>query len=632
MKDYECVLIILLLIVVLFFVFNRNDNCYRLKENFENSSYVFYQGYNSKDNLMDCNLKDYEENIDALSKVCDNLTNCVGFTNRGHLKSSNDLYKEPSFNNSNEGIYIKKDYNCNFEKIIKYTNNNLSPTIQGNLSSPINLNIATINNLSSTMRPTKTTMRPTKTTMRPTTTTMRPTTTTMRPTTTTMAPTFTQQPIIQAPPPPISSKYGSWPAMAPTITTMAPTTTTMRPTTTTMVPTTTTMRPTTQQPTQSSILYSFITHTFTTAGKSKSTGSIGPIGPTLDQVRNAYSSISWAQNNNFLNMTKQGIQEWTVPFTAKYKILAAGASGASTDDNGGKGAILQITTLLIIGEKIKILVGQAGERNPWGGGGGGGTFIVKNSETPIIVVGGGGGCDYNNSGSKNTTINASIGTSGQNGGLGESTNPGQGGQNGNGGKIGNGDGAGGGLLTNGEGKGGGVSFVNGGTGGIGDGQGYGGGGGFGGGGGIYNYGAGGGAGGGYSGGGGGGSYAGGGGGGSYSITGTFDKPIEYNRGNGYVEITAMEPTTTMRPQYTQPQYTQPPVTTTMAPTTTTMRPQYTQPQYTQPPVTQSQYTQPSAPVPQPPVPLPQPPPPPQAVPYGAQPPPPPQAVPYGGMR
>jgi hypothetical protein len=246
-------------------------------------------------------------------------------------------------------------------------------------------------------------------------------------------------------------------------------------------------------------------------------------------------------------MKKQGIQEWTVPFTGNYIIKAAGASGASTSDIGGKGAILQITVSLQVGEKIKILVGQVGLRNPWGGGGGGGTFVVRDSQTAIIVAGGGGGCDYNNSGSDNPRINASINTSGNTGGNGDSNNPGQGGQDGNGGIIGNGDGAGGGLLGDGLSRtynnvsieNGGTSFIKGGIGGKGDGQGYGGDGGFGGGGSIISYGGGGGAGGGYSGGGGGGSYGGGGGGGSYSINGTFDKPIEYNKGNGYVVITAI---------------------------------------------------------------------------------------------
>ncbi|NCA17740.1 MAG: hypothetical protein EBS90_11980, partial [Betaproteobacteria bacterium] len=222
-------------------------------------------------------------------------------------------------------------------------------------------------------------------------------------------------------------------------------------------------------PLVNSKLYPFTSHKFTNAG------AIGANGPTLAQIKNAYSSAEWTQYSDFLNMTKQGIQEWTVPFTGNYTILAAGAMGKSTSDIGSKAAILQVTTFLTLGEKIKILVGQAGEFNGYGGGGGGGTFVVRGSQTPIIVAGGSGGCDYNDSGSQNATLSASINTSGQNGGPGSSANPGQGGKDGNGGKLGNGDGAGGGLLTDGQSrtyagvslKNGGSSFVNGGTGGAG---------------------------------------------------------------------------------------------------------------------------------------------------------------------
>ena len=71
MKNYECILIILLIIIILFFVFNNKnssslienfDNSTSLKENIDNGTYVFHQGYNSKDNLMDCNIKEYENN------------------------------------------------------------------------------------------------------------------------------------------------------------------------------------------------------------------------------------------------------------------------------------------------------------------------------------------------------------------------------------------------------------------------------------------------------------------------------------------------------------------------------------------------------------------------------------------
>jgi hypothetical protein len=304
----------------------------------------------------------------------------------------------------------------------------------------------------------------------------------------------------------------------------------------------------TQAPTQpptttpNTPLYQFTEHTFTSCGAS------GRNGPTFEQAKLEYN-VGWAGDTNFFKMTIQGIQEWTVPLTGKYKIIAAGASGVCSSVNGGKGAILEVTTTLNRGEKIKILVGQPGQWNTWGGGGGGGTFVVRDVKTPIIVAGGGGGCDYNNSGATDPQINATINTSGQTGGLGNGTkNPGPGGVDGNGGKKGNGDGAGGGMFSNGQGNAasGGLGFVNGGIGGEGNVSwgGGGGGGGFGGGGGINGngpgYSGGGGAGGGYSGGGGGGSWGGGGGGGSYSIETTFDNPIAYHIGSGYVIIKAIK--------------------------------------------------------------------------------------------
>ena len=63
MKDFECIILIVIILIIIFFIFNygdNGDNC--IKENFDASSYVFKEGYNSKDNLMDCNIKEYENN------------------------------------------------------------------------------------------------------------------------------------------------------------------------------------------------------------------------------------------------------------------------------------------------------------------------------------------------------------------------------------------------------------------------------------------------------------------------------------------------------------------------------------------------------------------------------------------
>jgi hypothetical protein len=317
----------------------------------------------------------------------------------------------------------------------------------------------------------------------------------------------------------------------------------------------TTKPPTT---TKQSMLYDFKSHTFTNAGKS------GPQGPTLQEVKQAYSGVNWAQNSEFLNMTTQGIQEWKVPATGTYKIRAAGAMGGnSTDSNmGGKGIDLSITTTLNKGELIKILVGQGGisanaNNSSDGAGGGGGTFVVRDVSTPIIVAGGGGGATSNivltnYSGDKNGG-NGTQTTKGGGGGRGSQSNMiAKSGIDGNGATtsnetIGNGNGSpGGGLLSNGvfynTSQPVGIAFVNGGLGG-GNTGGFGGGAG-----GYQDYRFTGGGGGGYS-GGAGAIYDGNsngfplytaGGGGSYSITGKFDTE-EFNPNvNGSVIITLID--------------------------------------------------------------------------------------------
>ena len=113
----------------------------------------------------------------------------------------------------------------------------------------------------------------------------------------------------------------------------------------------------------------------------------------MTHVKNAYSGASWAQNTEFFNMTKQGIQEWKVPTTGSYTIRAAGAAGGNPGTYS-RGIDISTTTTLTQGEIIKILVGQQGVFVPdygFPGGGGGGTFVVRETKTPIIVAGGGGG-------------------------------------------------------------------------------------------------------------------------------------------------------------------------------------------------------------------------------------------------
>ena len=167
-------------------------------------------------------------------------------------------------------------------------------------------------------------------------------------------------------------------------------------------------------------LYSFSSHTFTNAGKT------GRTGPTLAQLRTAYASESWELDTNLFNelgpnggrnfTNINGIQLWTIPSTGTYRVKASGAKGGDAQGSrpGGKGAYAQGDFTFTQGNKLMILVGQAGS-NPTGdlggAGGGGGTYVLEgthvNSAYPgfqntslnslsnvYVVGGGGGGCNY----------------------------------------------------------------------------------------------------------------------------------------------------------------------------------------------------------------------------------------------
>jgi len=146
-------------------------------------------------------------------------------------------------------------------------------------------------------------------------------------------------------------------------------------------------------------LYAFTTHTFNTGGSPAATGSAGP---TLTQLRAAYSP-SWTDYTSNLNVTT-GIQQWTVPATGSYSIVAYGARGGTwgsetvSNNRHGKGAKMQGTFTLTKGEILKIAVGQLptdiGTSSSHAGYGGGGTGVIKspyNTNASILVIAGGGG-------------------------------------------------------------------------------------------------------------------------------------------------------------------------------------------------------------------------------------------------
>ena len=166
-----------------------------------------------------------------------------------------------------------------------------------------------------------------------------------------------------------------------------------------------------------SALYSFTSHTFTNAGKT------GRSGPSLSELRTAYSP-SWTDNSSYLNVSTQGIQEWTVPETKSYTIKAAGAAGAAAhpaylNTAAFRGIEMQRTLTLTKGDTVNILVGQMGVYVN-SGGGGGGSFVYYSPQNtyPILAAGGGGGInDWGNTalGPSPTTYNPGSWTDGQSG-------------------------------------------------------------------------------------------------------------------------------------------------------------------------------------------------------------------------
>jgi hypothetical protein len=148
-----------------------------------------------------------------------------------------------------------------------------------------------------------------------------------------------------------------------------------------------------------SALYSFSSHTFTNCGKT------GYSGPTLAECKSSYD-VSWEDDTDFFDVpSNAGIQLWTVPETATYRVEVWGAQGAFipsghsngqvVQGGGGKGARMRGDFNLTAGDKIKILVGQMGRGGYAAGGGGGGTFVVdKTTGNPLIIAAGGNGAGY----------------------------------------------------------------------------------------------------------------------------------------------------------------------------------------------------------------------------------------------
>jgi len=135
-------------------------------------------------------------------------------------------------------------------------------------------------------------------------------------------------------------------------------------------------------------------HTFTTAGVT------GRVGPTIAQLRSAYTGATAWSGTYLQQGAFQGYQDWTVPISGIYQFTVSGASGYNGSGSGGvgRGATVQGRVALTKGEIITIAVGQVGEAPSAGGiygGSGGGTFVVRKTGNEPLFVAGGGSAEAN---------------------------------------------------------------------------------------------------------------------------------------------------------------------------------------------------------------------------------------------
>jgi len=188
-------------------------------------------------------------------------------------------------------------------------------------------------------------------------------------------------------------------------------------------------------------------HTFTNCS---STGRYGP----------SQSDCDGQYGVNFV-VSSDGVQEFIIPYTGLYLAEASGAGQTQA-----AGAVISGNFFFEAGQVLRVLVGQMGDVE--NGCGHGGTFFTNQSNSLLLVAGGGAG--MGSAGYYNGLSNASFGSCGNNGNLGDGGCDGQGGSA-SATSSGYGGGGGGGYYSSGfndEGSNyadGGTSFLAGGYGG-----------------------------------------------------------------------------------------------------------------------------------------------------------------------
>ena len=218
-------------------------------------------------------------------------------------------------------------------------------------------------------------------------------------------------------------------------------------------------------------------------------GATGNAGPNVAQTRSTYApSTPWANLYVSENVSRPGIQLWTVPSTGLYRITAVAPAGlqhakwwgppeydgtTATTATFSRGANVAGTFALTKGSVLQILVGQCGQ-NQFNVSGSGGTFVATLDNAPLLVAGGGGGMTFPTGTLSTSAANAS--TSGNPGSLVSGAATLAGGSGGSGGATQNiaiggftgncGTAGGGGFTGNGGSEGGGFSFTSGGGGGF----------------------------------------------------------------------------------------------------------------------------------------------------------------------